>query len=135
MQRGFFNARFRIPANPGASLRRSLFSRTTEALVNRLQYFVDVCKHLIVPESKNSIVSRLQKRGTNLIFLGKLGVLGAVEFNNEAPFDRAKIGKVRTNRMLTPEFYVMHPTTAQMPPQESFSVGLFFPQPSRVSLR
>jgi hypothetical protein len=135
MQRVFFNARFKIPANPGASLRRSLFSRTGEELVNRLQYLAHIREHLIVPESKNSIVSRLQKRGTNLIFLGKLGVLGAVEFNNDAPFDRAEVSEVRTNWMLTPEFYVPHPAASQMSPQESFSVGLFFSQPARVSLR
>jgi hypothetical protein len=108
MQRVFFNARFNILTNPGASFARSPFSRAVEVLVNRPLHFVQVCKHLIVPESKNSIVSGLQKRSTNLIFLRKLCVLRAIEFNNEVSFDRAEVSKVRTNRMLTPEFYVAH---------------------------
>jgi hypothetical protein len=128
-------ARFKILTNPAASFARSLFSRTGEVLVDRLQYFTHVCKYLIVPESKNSIVPGLQKRSANFIFLRQLGVLGPVEFNNEVPFDRAEVSEVRTNRMLTPEFYVTHPTTAQMPPQNAFSIGLSSPQPARVPLR
>ena len=128
-------ARFKILTNPAASFARSLFSRTGEVLINRLQHFAHVCKHLIVPESKNSIVPGLQKRSANFIFLRQLGVLGPVEFNNEVPFDRAEVSEVRTNRMLTPEFCVPHSAAAEVSPQQSFYVGLFAAQPPRVPLR
>ena len=62
-------------------------------------------------------------------------MLGSVQFDNEASFDRAEIGEVRTNRMLTPELYVLHPAASQMAPQNSFRVGLFATQPSSVPLR
>jgi hypothetical protein len=113
----------------------ALFCRTAEKLVDCVEYFVHIYKHLIVPESKHSIVARLQKRSTNFIFLRKLGVLGAIEFNDEASFDRAEVSEVRTDRVLTPEFCVTHSTAAQMSPQQSFSVGFFSPQPPRVPLR
>lgn len=113
----------------------SLFFRTGEGLIDCIEHFVHVCKHLTVPESKNSIVPRLQKRSANFIFLRKFRVLGAIQFNNEASFCRAEIGEVRPDRMLTPELYVPHPAASQMSPQHSFGVGLFSPQPPRVPLR
>jgi len=122
-------------ARESGFLRFGLFCRTAEKLVDCVKYFVQICKHLIVPESKHSIVARLQKRSTNFILLRKLGVLGAIEFNDEASFDRAEVSEVRANRMLTPEFCVLHPTTAQMSPQQSFGIRLFAAQPPRVPLR
>jgi hypothetical protein len=135
IQRVFFNARFKILRGLTASSAHSLVSRCAEKLVDCVKYFVHIGKHLIVPESKHSIVARLQKRSANFILLRKLGVLGAIEFDDEASFDRAEVSEVRTNRMLRPEFCVTHPTAAQMPPQQSFSVGFFSPQPPRVPLR
>jgi hypothetical protein len=113
----------------------SLFLRTAEGLIDCVEYFVHVCKHLMVPKSKDSIIPRLQKRSANLIFLRKFGVLRAIEFNNEPSFDRAEIGEVRANRMLTPELGALDSAASQMTPQHSFSVGLFPAQPPRVPLR
>jgi hypothetical protein len=108
---------------------------SAEKLVDCLKNLVHICKHLIVPKSKHSVVPGFQKRSPIFIFLRKIGVLGTIQFNNETPFDRAEVRKVRTNRMLTPEFGVPHSAAAQVSPQQSFSVGLFAAQPARVPLR
>ncbi len=113
----------------------SLCARTAEKFVDCAQNILDVLKHLIVPESKNSIAPRLQERSANFIFLRKLGVLAAIEFDHEASFDRAEVSEVGSYRVLTPEFYLAHPAASQMPPQDSFGVGLLEAQPSRVPLR
>jgi hypothetical protein len=126
-------ARFRILRGLSASSPRSL-SRTAEKLVDCVKHFLHIREHLIVPESKHAVSVRIQKRSANFIFLRKLGVLSAIQFDNEASFDRAEVGEVRTNRMLTAELGVAHPAAAQMSPQDSFRVGLFAPQPPRVPL-
>ena len=108
---------------------------STEGLADCIKYFLDVCKHLIIPESQNPVVPRLQKRSSNFIFLRKLGVLGAIQFDNQALLDRAEVSEVGPNRMLTPEFCVLHPAAPQVSPQNSFCVGLFATQPSSVPLR
>ena len=108
---------------------------SSEKLVDCVKYFLDVCKHLIVPKSKHSVVPGFQKRSPIFVFLREMGVLGAIEFNNETPFDRAEVSEVLTNRMLTPEFCIPHSAAAQVSPQQSFSVGLFAAQPPRVPLR
>ncbi len=106
-----------------------------EKLVDCLKHLVHIDKHLVVPKSKNAVVPGFQKRSPIFIFERKIGVLGTIQFDNEASFDRAEVGKVRTNRMLAPEFCVAHSAAAQMSPQQSFGVGLFAAQPPRVALR
>ncbi len=113
----------------------SLCRRAAKELVDCVEYFVHICKHLIVPKSKDSIVPRLQKRSANFIFMRKLCVLGAIQFDYKALLYRAEVSEKRTNRMLTPELYVLHPAASQVSPQNSFSVCLFATQPSSVPLR
>jgi hypothetical protein len=109
--------------------------RTAKKFIDRAQNFVHVLKHLIVPKSKNSIAPRLQKRSANFIFPRKFTMLPAIEFDHEAPFDRAKVREVRSYRMLPPEFCLAHSAASQMTPEDSFRVGLRAPQPSGVPLR
>ena len=109
--------------------------RTTEKLIDRAKYLINIPKHLIIPKPKNPVIPRVQKRSANLIFLRELGVLSAIQLNNEAPLDRAEICEVRPDRMLTPELYPPHPAAPQMTPQDSLRVGLLVPQPARVALR
>jgi hypothetical protein len=108
---------------------------SAEKLVDRLKHLVHIRKHLIIPKSEHSVVSGFQKQSASFIFRRKIGVLRAIQFNNETSFDRTEVSKVRTNRMLTPEFRVPHSAAAQVSPQQSFSVGLFAAQPPRVPLR
>ena len=107
----------------------------TEGLVDCVKHFVHICKHLIVPKPEDSVVPGFQKRSSLFIFRRKIGMLGAIQLNNETSFDRTEVGEIRTNRMLPPEFCVPHSAAAQMSPQQSFSVGLFAAQPSRIPLR
>jgi hypothetical protein len=109
--------------------------RFAEKIVDCIKYFVHVCKHLVVPESENPVVPRLQERSANFIFFRELGVLSAVQFNDEALFDRAEVCEIRPDRMLTSELHEPHPAASQMAPQDSFRVRLFMPQSASVPLR
>jgi hypothetical protein len=113
----------------------SFCARIAEKFIDRSQNLLNILKYLIVPEAENSIASRLQERRANFILLRKFGVLAAIEFDDEASFDRAEVGEVGSNRVLTPEFHLAHPAASQMAPQNSFGVGLLVAQPSSVALR
>ncbi len=112
----------------------SVFVRTAEVSIDCVEYYVQVCEHLIVPKSKDSVAVRLQEGGASFIFMKKTRVLGAIEFNDKTPFDRAEVGEVRTDRVLAAKFRVPNSTSPQMPPEDSLCVGLFCAQSSSVAL-
>jgi hypothetical protein len=112
----------------------SFFVRTAEVLIDCIEYYVQVCEHLAIPESKHSVAVRLQKGSASFIFMRKMRVLGAIEFNDETPFDRAEVGEVGTDRVLAAKFCVPHSAASQMSPEDSFCVGLFCAQSSSIAL-
>jgi hypothetical protein len=126
IQRAFFARDLRFCA--------ALFCLQAQKLVNRIEHFVHVAEHPIVPESKNSIAARVQKRSAGFIFRQLIRVLTSIEFDDDAPFDRAEVGDVSANRMLTPEFDVPNPAAAKVSPQDSFGIGLFTAQSAGVLL-
>ena len=114
---------------------RSFRLRLRQQPVDCLKHFVHIGEHLIVPISKHAIAARAQKGRADFIFQQSVGMLAAVEFNDKAPFDRTEVRKIRSNRMLTPEFHASCAATAQMPPQDSFGVRLLTTQSESVLQR
>jgi len=123
--------------NAGADgdLASSRCLRTAEKLVDCAQNFLNIREHPVVPESKHAVAPRIEKRGADFIFARPLGMLGAIEFDNEASFGRAEVSEVWPNRELTSKLGVAHLSASQMAPENSFRIGLFVPQAPRVSLR
>jgi len=107
---------------------------TAKKLVDRAKNLFNILKHLVIPETKNAIPLRIEIRRSNSILPRKLNVLSPVEFDDESSFDRAEVSEVRPDRMLTPEFEVLHPPASQVPPQDSFRVSLFATQSARIPL-
>ena len=103
-----------------------------QKLVDCLKHFIHIGEHSIVPKSKYAIAARAQKGRADFIFQHSVGMLVAVELNDKAPFDRTEVRKIRSNRMLTSEFHASCAATAQMPPQDSFGVGLLTTQSPSV---
>ena len=106
--------------------------RLRQKPVDSLKHFVHIGEHLIVPKSKYAIAARAQKGRADFIFQQSVGMLAAVELNDKAPFDRTEVRKIRSNRMLTSELHPSCAATAQMPPQDSFGVGLLTTQSASV---
>ena len=73
-----------------------------QCFVNRLQMVIHLALNLLIPESNYSItlLSEIRRSCRVPPFLCLLGMLAAVEFDNEAPLDTTKVGKVSTNPML-----------------------------------
>ena len=109
-------------------------SCATKNFIDHAQNFPNTRQDLGVPESKNPVALRLEKRSPGFIFLRTFNVLCTIQFNDEASFSRAEISEVGTNRMLTPEFGATHLPGSQMVPNNSLRVGLLATQPSCVLL-
>ena len=106
--------------------------RLRQKPVDCLKHFVHIGEHSIVPKSKYAIAARAQKGRADFIFQQSVGMLAAVVLNDKAPVDRTEVRKIRSNRMLTSEFHASCAATAQMPPQDSFGVGLLTTQSASV---
>src|ERR1700722_17490187 len=100
----------------------------SQALINRTKNLLHTLQHLTIPESKNPVALRLQKRGADFVFSRSFDMLCPIEFDDESTFSRAEIREVRPNRKLTPKFRAAHLAGSQMLPQDSLRVGLFAPQ-------
>jgi hypothetical protein len=115
---------------------RFCFSRfRAQKLVDRVEHFVQIADHLIVPESEYSIAAQVQERSAGFIFARFIRVLASVELDDQAVLSRTEIGDVRADWMLATEFDVSHPAASQMSPEDSFGVGLFAAQSSGVLFR
>ena len=109
-------------------------SRATKNFIDRAQNFPNTLQDLGVPESKNPVALRLEKRTPGFVFPRTFNVLCTIQFDDEASFSRAEISEVGTNRMLTPEFGATHLPGSQMVPNNSFRVGLLATQTTSVLL-
>ena len=96
----------------------SLCFRTAEEIVDRAQNLFNICEHLVVPESKDPVALRIEKRGADFIFARSLGMLSAIEFDDKASFRRAEVSEVRSDRELTAKLGLAHLTAPQMSPQD-----------------
>ena len=112
----------------------SLRFRTGEEFIDRAENFLKLREHLIVPESKHPVTPLVKKGAADFIFARPLSVLRAVEFDDQASFDRAKVSEVWPDRELTAKLGAAHLTVAQVMPQDVFRVGLFATQPPRIAL-
>jgi hypothetical protein len=110
-------------------------SRSTKNFIDRAKNLLDTLKHLTIPESKDPVALRLEKRGTDFIFLRSLDMLRPIEFDDQPTLSRAEIRKARPNRMLTAKFGATHLAVSQMVPQDPFRVGLLATQAASVLLR
>ncbi len=112
----------------------SLRFRTGEEFIDRAENFLKLREHLVVPESKHPVTPLHKKGAADFIFARPLSMLRAVEFDDQASFDRAKVGEVWPDRELTTKLGAAHLTVAQVMPQDVFRVGLFATQPPRIAL-
>jgi len=109
--------------------RDSRFCRIrTEEFLDLGQDFVAVLQHLVIPKSQDTVAVRFEKRATNLIFGGLVGMLAAIDFDDQLSLNRAEIDEVRTDGMLAAEFHVAHAFGSQMTPENLLRSSLLAAQ-------
>jgi hypothetical protein len=87
-----------------------------------LQYTVQILSNLIIPEPHYPILKRFQKLSSYAIQFLLLSVMPAIQFDNQAMLDRAKIGHLRAYGKLAPELHSQQLAITQFVPK--FTLGI-----------
>ena len=104
-----------------------------QGLLDRLSHAFQIVERFVVPEPEDSKPCGVQILGA-LSVVGKcklFSVLTSIQFHNQAVFDAGKIGDVRPNRVLSPEFGPQCPVS-QSTPHHRLGLGLIPPQSTRL---
>jgi len=103
-----------------------LFEFGQEHLEDPFQVLDDI----VVPDADHSITERAEVAVALPVFR-VLGMLAAVEFDNQAPLAASKVNVVAIDRLLTDEFEAAELPTANAYPQREFCGRECAPQRSR----
>lgn len=74
----------------------------------------------------------LESRGPRGVFLGLLGMLAAVHFDDQSMLQAAKIHNVIADRMLTAKLRTFQAPRTKLLPKQGLSFGLFAAQPADI---
>ena len=99
--------------------------RVCQCLSDDLQYGIGFVQHLVIPEAQHTPAVQLQKLGALLVVRQTIamGVLAAVELNNEVGWHAGKVGKVGASGVLAAEFVAGKLLRAQVVPEQALGVG------------
>jgi hypothetical protein len=92
---------------------------------------VDVLENVVVPEAKDQIAGRTKRVGSQPIRLNCLGMLAAVNFDDQLRLDRRKISYEGADRYLATKFDPLNLPVAQSRPQSPLCVGSSAAQAAR----
>ena len=73
-------------------------------------------QHVVIPEAQDAVALVLQKQAALLVVGLLVGVLSAVQFDNQPDCRGGKIGDVTANDVLAAEFDAVQLSAAQAPP-------------------
>jgi hypothetical protein len=90
---------------------------------HRIQNLLRVKQDLVIPETKNLETSRLEKIRSRTIWIGKIRMLPAIDFDHQAGLEADEIHHESTDRMLSAEFDAQL-LVAQMGPELRFGISL-----------
>ena len=99
--------------------------------VNLSQHAVSVGKNIIVPKANDTIALTLKPR-RSLRVAKTIGMLPAIEFDNQTPFGAEKISDIQTDRHLPSKFETKKRTIAEIRPQTFFGVRLIDAQSASI---
>ncbi len=93
-----------------------------ECCENPREHRFGIPEHLVIPESNDFVSVRTQECASAPVLFRLGGVLAAIEFEDEAPFEATEIGDERPDRELASELCSSEPAAAQEIPELSFSL-------------
>jgi len=91
-------------------------------LQDHLQHTLGAGQNIVVPEPDDSPAVIFEPSRSPRI-VSAVGMLAAVEFNDQTPLDADKIGEKDTNRMLATEFVAAQLPIAHQPPKAVLGIG------------
>ena len=98
---------------------------------NRVSNASGVLQNLVIPETQDRVALRRQPCVPNGV-LPALGVLRAVAFDDQQPFEAGEVDDVRSDRHLPTPFQASQPSTAYEQPELSLHLGPVRTEPTRA---
>jgi hypothetical protein len=86
---------------------------------------------VVIPESQDTITRR-GKIGSPVLIGSAIGMLPAIQFDNNPELMAGEVSEVRTDCRLTPKMMLLERRLSQMLPELLFSFGHVTPQSSRA---
>jgi hypothetical protein len=87
-----------------------------------LKYTFEIFQHFVIPESQDSKSILFEDCGSMVVLRHAIGVLAAIELNDQSCFDTCEVNDVSGNRQLSPEFEFAQAPSAQMCPEHPFDI-------------
>jgi hypothetical protein len=104
--------------------------------MERLEYGpdddIEVCLHIAVPETQNTITSRSQETVSPSIIGGALNVLTSVQLDYDPAVQRGEVTDIKSDLMLPSELEIAKLSPPQTTPEEAFGVGLLFAESASI---
>jgi hypothetical protein len=92
--------------------------------MDRLHHSIELLQDVVVPEKKNGKSSAVEKLGSSDILVGRLGMLTAVEFDDQAMLHATEVGDERRDWVLTSKLRASALPSTQPLPEQTLGVGL-----------
>ncbi len=102
--------------------------RGSYGCVNRGQHRIKLLQNLVVPEAHHTIPAAFEERCPQRVVLDAVGMLAAVELNDQSTFKATEVDNIRADRKLTPELLTAESPIPQAMPEATFSVCEVSPQ-------
>ena len=103
----------------------------TRRFQDALQHSIDIRQNLIIPKSKDQKTGIIQNSGPTRFTLDVLGVLTAVNLNNQLRFLTEKIRDKSSDRDLSAKLQAAKTPATNMEPKFQFGIRLVAPKLSR----
>jgi hypothetical protein len=87
-----------------------------------LEYTVEIFQHFVIPESQHSKSVLFEDCGSMVVLRHAIGVLAAIELNDQPCFDTCEVNDVSGNRQLSAELEVAQAPPTQMCPKKSLDI-------------
>ena len=89
---------------------------------DHLQNTADIAQDVVIPEPQDAVVARAQPLVADQVFR-TIGVLPAIDFDDQSAVTADKIDRVRPDRLLTNKFVAEHAARPQLLPQKALGRG------------
>ncbi len=92
----------------------------------------DIAEHLIIPEPQHAKILTFQPCGSRTVLVGSVGMLTAIDLDDEPPGEADKVDDIRSNRYLAAKAMAADLFESELRPKASFGLGWIAPQLARA---
>jgi hypothetical protein len=115
------------------SIESSVQFGSLQRLIDSCEYDIGPSQHVVVPEAQHPKAARSEKHVSTDIVVGLLGMLAAVQLDDEKSFETREIADVRAHRVLPTKFEACQLTSAHTLPKHALRTSRVLAEGARKS--